>query len=124
MNKIAEQEIKEALFKEAYAKRELQKKAYVHRFLFDGAKAVIKTQQLTVPEIGEPKQEAMPEPVDFVPKKTNQKRRLIRAKPTPRLGTVEERLQKAANKLDEIGEQMIANKIDKLLRKISERKNV
>ena len=58
-------------------------------------------------------------PLDYLQKRKNKDRRLIRS-----VGSIEERLQKAANKLDECGEMRIANKIDRLLAKIHENKNV
>lgn len=58
----------------------------------------------------------------YIRKKDTKKRRLLRQQAG--LGSIEERLQKAANKLDECSEFTIADKIDLLLQKIQEGKNV
>lgn len=69
-----------------------------------------------------PENNPMPKPmpdINFVGKKRNQDRRLLRAN-ARKLGSIEERLERAANKLDIIGEQIMADKIDLLLHKIHE----
>ncbi|KKL58456.1 hypothetical protein LCGC14_2225160, partial [marine sediment metagenome] len=58
----------------------------------------------------------------YIQKRDTKKRRLVRQQAG--LGTIEERLQKSANKLDECGEFTVADKIDLLLQKIYEGKSV
>ena len=62
-------------------------------------------------------------PMDYLQKRRNKGRRLFRDRPVTQLGSVEERLQKAANRLDEHGECDVSNKIDLLLQKLCEVKN-
>ncbi|MHA2279881.1 MAG: hypothetical protein ACXAC5_03265 [Promethearchaeota archaeon] len=66
----------------------------------------------------------MPEqPLEYLQKRRNDKRRLFRERPQ-NLGSIEDRLLKAANRLDEHGENTVANKIDLLLQKLCEVKYV
>ncbi len=58
----------------------------------------------------------------YIQKRDTKKRRLVRQQAG--LGTIEERLQKSANKLDNCGEFIVADKIDLLLQKIHEGKDV
>ena len=60
---------------------------------------------------------------NFLQKRKNKGRRLFRERPVTQLGSVEERLQKAANRLDEHGESNVSDKIDILLQKLCEVKN-
>ncbi len=69
------------------------------------------------------------EPLSFLPKRNKKDRRLFRQNPgrgrlPVQLGSIEERFIKAANRLDEHGEQAVADKIDDLLEKLSEVNNV
>lgn len=68
-------------------------------------------------------QKEMPEEsIDYLQKQKNNKRRLLRKSPqvpmSPIMGTIEEKLQKVANRLDQRGEKSIADKLDLLLKKI------
>ncbi len=58
----------------------------------------------------------------YIQKRDTKKRKLLRQ--NAGLGSIEERLQKAANKLDECSEFTVADKIDLLLQKIHEGKDV
>ena len=66
----------------------------------------------------------MPEnTLKYLQKRRNNKKRLYKERPKS-LGSVEERLLKAANKLDSSGETKVADKIDLLLEKLRETTNV
>lgn len=82
----------------------------------------------TPPE--EQKIKPMEQSISFLQKRKNDKRRLFRERTrilppevTSTLGSIEERLLKAANRLDEHGEVQVADKIDTLLQKLCEVKN-
>jgi len=90
-----------------------------------------KTQLPTITPTTPPEEQKikpMPqEPLSFLQKRKNDKRRLFRERTrilppevTSTLGSIEERLLKAANRLDEHGEVQVANKIDILLQKLCE----
>lgn len=79
------------------------------------------TPQTVTPE--QPKTMDEP-PISYLSKHKNQKRRLIRDRSIPSLGSIEERLQKAANKLDQHGETGLADKIDRVLQKLCGEENV
>ena len=74
-----------------------------------------------------PMSNPMVSPIDepqsrYIQKRDTKSRRLLRQQSG--LGTIEERLQKSANKLDECGEFTVADKIDLLLQKIHGEKDV
>ncbi|GAG40187.1 unnamed protein product, partial [marine sediment metagenome] len=75
-------------------------------------------QQMPKP-MSDPMAVPLNEPSRYIQKRDTKKRRLLRQQAG--LGTIEERLQKSANKLDECGEFTVADKIDLLLQKIGEK---
>ena len=86
----------------------------------------LETQSLS-PSPKRPKPKSMTDPMNtpvhdpnarYIQKKKNNGRRLLRQ--NAGLGSIEERLQKAANKLDEFMEFKVADKIDLLLQKMHE----
>jgi len=88
-------------------------------------------QAPTTPQQQMPKSKPMSDPATvpihdpssrYIQKKDTKGRRLLRH--NAGLGSIEERLQKAANKLDECSEFDVADKIDLLLQKINEGKDV
>lgn len=145
MEKYLENPIHTHFLKEAVAKRELRKDIIVRDFLFHEASKLLsdavtesdKPQKQAeiigepvpviettsaVPEISNSEENTKPmaevAEVDFVPKRKNNKRRLLRSPPIPNLASVEKRLQKAADVLDKAGEVEVASKIDRLLKEI------
>ncbi len=81
-------------------------------------------EQPSIPEQDDPEnpprtmEKAMPA-VNFVGKSRNNDRRLLRSN-SHALGSVQDRLIHSANRLDEIGEKKMADKVDVLLSKIQE----
>ncbi len=151
MNKVAEQHIRNILFEEIATEREKRNRVFVRNYLFvESEKEIAKQAGHPIwdkkwdrpkPTSEDSPSKPLPEPpvemtptippkeksvvksppgLDFVQKRKNNDRRLFR----DRLGSIEERLQKAANKLDKCGETTIASKIDKLLHKLQENNNV
>ncbi len=142
MEKYSENPVHIHLLKEAESKRELRKDIIVRDFLFQEASELLsnvvtendKPKQIeepapvietisAVPEISNSEENTKPmaevAKVDFVPKRKNNKRRLLRSPPIPNLASAEKRLQKAADVLDKAGEVEVVSKIDRLLKEIS-----
>ena len=84
----------------------------------------MRPETATTPEEDRPMVKSMPDnSLQYLQKRRNDKRRLFRERPAS-LGSIEERLLKAANKLDIRGEMKVADKIDLLLQRLREVKNV
>ncbi len=117
---------KHLLLVEAESRRDRYKSHFVQSLLLDDAEkhlkeAIAPPVEMTPvnpdPVVQKPKSAPSME-IDYLSKRKNKDKRLIKN----RVGSIEERLQKAANKLDLCGEVKIADKIDLLLKKLEEDK--